>query len=501
MSLNSVYYADIALECVDFNCSNYNYIEIGGGKNMSKIILFLLAIVLAVTLLLAGQVFADSNLTITSTASPFLLLLGTGTGSSIGGVFTPSAGWTTMSVAITSADAPGLAITDAGIGVGVLREYGGDYSLQYTAWDGNNWSAAADIATGVSTRTRPAICSTGTSAAVAFQGGDFKYYFAEYSSGGWSPTSEPVGGGASQNYGPNGPDIAVTGDDPTIAFVDAANNSALSARSRVSGTWGTTKYIGSSPSSNPNIWPSLIALYTGPELLMVYVNNSQQGMFSTRSSGVWSTPSTINNIFTNNSVALAPTANGGAVLAYREQDGKLYWSGYSSDAWSQPTAISIPNVSIITTPTLAQGIGTATAELVFINNTDNNAYHSRLIGSSWTTPVLIGSTIVNNAAIASFPTGSRPTTYDVTISNAPSANGIWSGGSPDIWTPNATGSNVAVSDIQTRQSAGTTVIISTNFGAGTESGDINVNASLSMSAVSITLMPARAVVINSLLTL
>jgi hypothetical protein len=234
---------------------------------------------------------------------------------------------------------------------------------------------------------------------------------------------------------------------------------------------------------------------------MVYVNNSQQGMFSTRSSGVWSTPSAINYILTNNSVALAPTANGGAVLAYRGQDGMLYWSGYSSGALSQPTAISNPNVSIITTPTLAQGIGTAAAELVFINNLDNKAYHSRFIGSLWTTPVLIDSTVVSNAAIASFPAGPIPTTYDVTISNAPSTNGIWSGGSPDIWTPTTTGSNVAVSDIQTRQSAGTTVIISTNFGAGTESGDIKVDASLSMSTISITLMPAGAVVINSLLSL
>ena len=79
--------------------------------------------------------------------------------------------------------------------------------------------------------------------------------------------------------------------------------------------------------------------------------------------------------------------------------------------------------------------------------------------------------------------------YNVTISTAASANGYWSGGSPDVWTPTATGSNVSIVEVRSRLEAGTSVVINTAAG-GAESGDIflvdgvswGTNAALTLSA-------------------
>jgi hypothetical protein len=51
---------------------------------------------------------------------------------------------------------------------------------------------------------------------------------------------------------------------------------------------------------------------------------------------------------------------------------------------------------------VAKGVGAATAEVAFIES-DGVAYHSRLIGSTWTAPVAIGGTSVANVALASLP--------------------------------------------------------------------------------------------------
>lgn len=397
---------------------------------MGKRITLFFAGVLVMSLLQAGQAFSDNSATISNasqnsaaTASSFVLVLGTGSSSSIGGIYTPAAGWTTTPLATSSSDAPGLAVTDAAVGVGVIRDSNSGGTLNYTIWNGTDWSPPAAISSGIATRTRPAICSKGTSAAVAFQGNDFKHYYAEYQST-WSPTAEAAG--SPQSYGPVGPDIAMAGGNPTISFINQLNH--VCAQTRALGAWGTTVEVGTD--TNSSTTPALAALSSGPELLMVYANSSAKITYSTRTGGVWSAPTLINiNALTNDRVALAPTVNGGAVLAYRGQDTKLYYSLFSDGVWSSPAAVSTPNISVVATPALSPGIATASAEMVFIEP-DGKAYHSRLIGSTWTVPVLVGGTALNNAALASF------ITYTLTVTRTGAGDVSLSPGALSAWVSN-----------------------------------------------------------------
>jgi hypothetical protein len=135
--------------------------------------------------------------------------------------------------------------------------------------------------------------------------------------------------------------------------------------------------------------------------MLVYVRASDaQILYTTLSGGTWSSPATIAGALTTNSVALAPTANG-AVLAFSGLDGNLYVSVYSAGAWSTVAPFATPNVAVAATPALVRGVGAAAAEIAFIES-DGAAYHARLIGGSWTTPVAIGGTALLRVELASY---------------------------------------------------------------------------------------------------
>ncbi|QOX77967.1 InlB B-repeat-containing protein [Trichlorobacter lovleyi] len=74
--------------------------------------------------------------------------------------------------------------------------------------------------------------------------------------------------------------------------------------------------------------------------------------------------------------------------------------------------------------------------------------------------------------------------YDVTITSGASANGGWSGGSPDVWSPLNSGATVSASEILSRLNSGIGVTISTvSTGSfGTEHGDVTIDAPLAWSA-------------------
>ena len=86
--------------------------------------------------------------------------------------------------------------------------------------------------------------------------------------------------------------------------------------------------------------------------------------------------------------------------------------------------------------------------------------------------------------------------YDVTISSGASSGGIWSGSNPDVWTPNATASNVSTADIQSKMAAGGVIISADN--AGAENGDIIVNDVITWSAnTTLTLSAFRNIEVNA----
>jgi len=66
--------------------------------------------------------------------------------------------------------------------------------------------------------------------------------------------------------------------------------------------------------------------------------------------------------------------------------------------------------------------------------------------------------------------------FDGTITRYYGARGSWSGGNPDVWTPNDLNGRVNVGETEERLNAGTSVTISSTSGAGYEAGDLRVEA-------------------------
>lgn len=64
--------------------------------------------------------------------------------------------------------------------------------------------------------------------------------------------------------------------------------------------------------------------------------------------------------------------------------------------------------------------------------------------------------------------------WNVTV-GAASSNGAWSGASPDVWTPSASGATVSATEINTRLDAGTPVEIKAVAGSGAEAGNIVIS--------------------------
>ena len=147
--------------------------------------------------------------------------------------------------------------------------------------------------------------------------------------------------------------------------------------------------------------PSIIPLSAGPELMLIFMNQSAQIFSVTRSAGTWSTPVTITSAFTNDPVALAPLPNGAAILAFRGTDSNLYWSLYSGGAWSTVAPFSTPSQSVDVSPAVTHGIGTHTAEIAFI--TGGVASSASLSGGAWTAPVTVGGTGLLGVSIAASP--------------------------------------------------------------------------------------------------
>lgn len=87
--------------------------------------------------------------------------------------------------------------------------------------------------------------------------------------------------------------------------------------------------------------------------------------------------------------------------------------------------------------------------------------------------------------------------YNVAIGAGASANGAWSGASPDVWTPSASGATVSVPEIQTRLATGTPVTITT-AGGGAENGDITLSASLAWTTnTALTLTALRNIAVDA----
>jgi hypothetical protein len=334
-----------------------------------------------------------------------VLLLAGSSANLLAGTFQTASGWATTTLLDKTSLATSLTMDATGRGVGVYVSTTGSV-VSATVWSNGAWGAPAAINAGAVALSAPSVDATGgTVSHAVYQDATFHYWYVGYT-GTWS-SPQQIGVVGNQYYGPFAATVAALGTNATAAFFDGSTNNDVAASDLVGGTWQTKLDIaGTTPNivgHNPAyvIPTAVIPLSAGPQLLATYVDNNSRIMFMTRTGGAWSAPVYINNCLTNDPVALAPLPNGGSILAFKGQDTKLYWSVYSGGSWSAVAAFSTPNVAVDVSPAVTHGIAGDVAEIAYVSG--GFAYHARLVGSAWSSPVLVGGASLNGVANAAAP--------------------------------------------------------------------------------------------------
>ncbi len=347
-----------------------------------------------------------------TTCGQVLLLAGSTSQPPIASVYDLT-GWSTPATLVGPAAAD-LAITylpATGQGIGVVHTASTNL-LDYTLWNGTTWSSLAQVNLD-STMGPPTIVATGATGASAlavYWGTDYKYYYETFSGGAWAAASQPFAptGATAQCYGPSPGMLApLAGGEASFVFVNGGCggtvNHLLDSDTNA-GVWQAVTDLASDPSYAALLRPAVVApVGPGPELVAAFVAQGTQQVWSTaRTGGAWSAPVMLSTVLTNDPVALAPLATGGAVMAYRGGDTHLYTVTYSGGTWSTPVAPLGATILLQSTPSVAKGVGTAAAELAYVTEA-GAVYHSRLVGVVWTTPTMIEASGFTSVAIASGP--------------------------------------------------------------------------------------------------
>ncbi len=252
--------------------------------------------------------------------------------------------------------------------------------------------------------------SGGTTSHLVYQDTSYRHWHAAFT-GTWS-TPDAIGGSATPYYGPFAATIAANGANASAAFFDGSNNNLVTTTDLTGGAWGARNgATGTTPSIVGNgqgiVIPTAIVTLSGggPSQMLAYVDQNQAIQFVTRTGTTWSSPTAITNCYAGDPVALAPLPGGGAILAFRGIDSPstryLYWTVYSGGSWSAVAPFASPNAAIDASPAVAHGIPGDLAEIAYISS--GVAYHARLIGSSWSSPVAVGGSGLSAVAIASAP--------------------------------------------------------------------------------------------------
>jgi hypothetical protein len=298
-----------------------------------------------------------------------------------------------------SNDGIGLAVMGMGVGVCVMRT-NATGELRYATWNGN-WNpgfAAAPYPLqdgqpmGYVANGSPSLAASQDKAFLAYLGTDLKYYYGELDNFQWAPGHEVISAGGKDATGSAPPAIAVLGTDPTVAYVGA--DGAVYDQTRKAGTWQAPVQHGLAGQSAV-LQPALVALASGPELLLVYQDAATHELrFTARAGGVWSDPAPVAaGAVSDDPVSVAPLAAGGAVLAYRGKDNHLHTSLLSADGkvWSAPvTGVSGSDPALASPPAVALGAKGADAELLYLD-ANYTVYWARLQNGAFGMGSLFGS--------------------------------------------------------------------------------------------------------------
>ncbi|NUQ78487.1 MAG: hypothetical protein HUU21_33580, partial [Polyangiaceae bacterium] len=324
------------------------------------------------------------------------LLLAGAANEMVGGEFHGVDPWMTALIAGLTADPPSVALMGPSSGLGVIRASNGN-QLQFATWSGGVWVPFGAVAPLITTRGRPAAVALSGAAHVIYQGENYKHYHGIYQGGAWNPMDAPVGPAGAQSFGPNPAAAAAIEATGEVLIAFPGNDNGIYAQSFVGGAWQNA--IGFNQ-TNVMLTPAAARLGAGGDALLVFISGSQVRWVS-RTGGVWGVPADIATALSLTEPALAPIA-GGAVLAFRGTNDKLYTSFFTSagQSWSQPAALG--NFTTLKPPSLAAGILGADAELAFVDAATGKAMHARLSNMAWSAPAAVGNG-GSGVAIASVP--------------------------------------------------------------------------------------------------
>jgi hypothetical protein len=325
-------------------------------------------------------------------------LLAGGANDVLGGEFHAGNPWMTASIVGMTADPPAVALLSPSSGIGAIRSTNAN-QLHFATWNAGFWVPFAPIAPVITTRGRPAIVALNGAAHVIFQGENYKHYHGIYQAGVWSPMAAEVGPAGAQSFGPN-PAAAValpaTGE-VLIAF--PGNDTSVYAQSYIGGAWQAASGFNQ---SGVMLTPAITELGAGGDVLIAFISGSQIRWVA-RTAGAWGASDIVPMALSNTQPALAPIA-GGAVLAFRGTNGKVYTSLFSvaGPTWSMPVALDNGNAETLKPPALAAGLAGADAELIYVDSATGKAFHARLSNMTWSAPEVVGDG-ASGAAIASAP--------------------------------------------------------------------------------------------------
>ncbi len=322
-----------------------------------------------------------------------------GSGAILATVTATGGAWGAAGTLVGSAGAqPAVVAYGSGFAAVVEATSGTLTSTIYTS----SWSTPQAIGS-ASARDRPVAAAIGASLHLVYQDPtSYDFFHAVLSSGSWSPTADAVG-----SFGPSGPALAAVGSDLVVA--QAGMNGFLYDQTW-NGAWQAANEHTDANVDNA-LAPSLVALSGGAsDLLAVFVrstNGDYHLMFTTRTSGVWSTAAEVYDVsgniaYTSDEVALAPLSNGRAVLLYRGGNLAPYFSIFDgTSTWSAPAAVVSASTTLSAVPAVATGVcgDDAIAALV---ETNGDVDVTSLRGSTWTAPTHVVSDM-SFAGIATRP--------------------------------------------------------------------------------------------------
>lgn len=316
----------------------------------------------------------------------------------LGADYHPDGAWSTSQQGEGTPFRPASALLDASTGVAL---YGApDGLLMFIKWSAGSFAAPLPIGNLAKTADAPAMVRFAGGAAAVYRGPDSKHYFAQYGGpmSGWSPAAEPILANNIHSFGPSAPSLAIVQGDVLVAYAGDDNN--LYDQARIGGVWQGAS--GHGVGGTLNLTPSIIELPAGgAEAMIVYVRKSDaQVMFTLRNGGAWSAPAAVPTALTNDPVALAATADGGALIAFRGLNTMLYTCRYAAGnnpPWSAPQSFAL---STAAPPALATGVGGVDVEMVFVFA--GGVQHSRLSGDTWTPAEAVGGAQIKSVALSSF---------------------------------------------------------------------------------------------------